>query len=54
VLPAEQFSGQGVLLGEADPDQLFGVAAGRFLLARNLSAAVDLILQPLPRRPRYD
>jgi D-glycero-D-manno-heptose 1,7-bisphosphate phosphatase len=54
VLPAEQFQGQGVLLGEAGPDELFGVAAGRFLLARNLSAAVDLILQPLPRRPRYD
>jgi D-glycero-D-manno-heptose 1,7-bisphosphate phosphatase len=54
VLPAERFNGQGVLIGEAGPDELFGIAAGRFLLARDLAAAVDLILQPLPRRPRYD
>ncbi|MGH7579539.1 MAG: D-glycero-alpha-D-manno-heptose-1,7-bisphosphate 7-phosphatase [Gemmatimonadales bacterium] len=54
VLPAERFNGQGVLLGETSPDDLSTHAAGRFLLARDLAAAVDLVLQPLPRRPRYD
>ncbi len=54
VLPAERFGGQGVLIGETGPDELSNYATGRFLLARDLGDAVDLVLQPLPRRPRYD
>jgi D-glycero-D-manno-heptose 1,7-bisphosphate phosphatase len=54
VTPAERFQGNGVLLGETAPNELSSFAAGRFLLVKDLSAAVDLVLRPLPRRPRYD
>jgi histidinol-phosphate phosphatase family protein len=45
VLPAERFDGRGLLIGRPRPDDLPGLARGRFPMVRDLSAAVDIILQ---------
>jgi D-glycero-D-manno-heptose 1,7-bisphosphate phosphatase len=54
VVPAERLQGQGILIGASRPDELSAVAAGRFLMAADLAGAVELVLRPLPTRPRYD
>ena len=45
VLPAERFDGRGLLVGHPGAEELSTAAAGRFLVVRDLSAAVDFILQ---------
>jgi histidinol-phosphate phosphatase family protein len=45
VLPAERFNGKGLLIGRPRPDDLPGLARGRFPMVRDLPAAVDIILQ---------
>ena len=40
VLPAENFGGRGILIGESEPA---GAESGRFLRARDLMGAVELI-----------
>jgi D-glycero-D-manno-heptose 1,7-bisphosphate phosphatase len=54
VVPAEQLQGQGILVGASEPDERSAVAAGRFMVAADLAGAVEMILRPLPTRPRYD
>ena len=45
LLPAERFNGRGLLLGRPRPDDLPGLAGRRYPMVRDLSAAVDIILQ---------
>ncbi|HJR50416.1 MAG TPA: HAD family hydrolase [Gemmatimonadales bacterium] len=45
VLPAERFKGKGLLIGRPRPEDLPDLARGRFPMVRDLSAAVDIILE---------
>ena len=47
VLPAKTLGGQGILLGTVEPDDAEGA---RFRRARDLAAAVDLILEDIESR----
>ena len=49
VLPAEAFGGRGILVGGTEAE---GVEAARFLRARDLAGAAELML-PAPSRPHY-
>jgi D-glycero-D-manno-heptose 1,7-bisphosphate phosphatase len=45
LLPAERFNGRGVLIGRLRPDDFPGLGGRRYPMVRDLSAAVDIILQ---------
>ena len=45
VVPAERLGGRGLLLGRPRPDELALSPGARFPVVRDLSAAVDIILQ---------
>ncbi len=47
VVAADQFGGRGILIGRTEPDQLSSAVAARFPVARDLPAAVDIILEEL-------
>jgi D-glycero-D-manno-heptose 1,7-bisphosphate phosphatase len=48
VLPAETFGGRGILVGETEAE---GAQRDRFLRARDLIGAVELIVPPSPQLP---
>jgi D-glycero-D-manno-heptose 1,7-bisphosphate phosphatase len=45
LLPAERFNGRGLLIGRPRPDDLPELTGRRYPMVRDLSAAVDIILQ---------
>jgi D-glycero-D-manno-heptose 1,7-bisphosphate phosphatase len=45
VLPAERLDGRGLLVGQPAADELSNSAVGRFPVVRDLTAAVEIILQ---------